>query len=138
MLQVMGDSGGAAAAALLKDPVPGTRQAAAEALNAMGKFISFKYIDEIAALLTDTDKDVRKAAAGAIKGMGEDGLRLSRKARSARDRTIRTFHIRVRSKFCQSSVHFDRKLKNSGFLNHCSTFSKVKLINTSILFEKFR
>ena len=110
----MGDSGGAAAAALLKDPVPGTRQAAAEALNAMGKFISSKYIDEIAALLTDTDKDVRKAAAGAIKGMGEDGLRLSRKARSARDRTIRIFHIRVRSKFFQfffNSGIFARKFK---------------------------
>ena len=34
--------------------------------------------------------------------------------RSARDRTIRTFHVRVRSKFleskfCQNSVHFARK-----------------------------
>ena len=42
---------------------------------------------------------------------------LSWKIRSARDRTIRTFHIRVRSKFCQNSVHLLWNSKNSGFFN---------------------
>ena len=43
---------------------------------------------------------------------------LSWKVRSARDRTVRTFHIRVRSnlKVGQNSTTFTRKFKNSGII----------------------
>ena len=43
---------------------------------------------------------------------------LSRKVRSARDRTIRTLQIRVRSEFFQNSGIFARKFLNFGKFQH--------------------
>ena len=49
---------------------------------------------------------------------GDYTRHLSWKVRSARDRAIRTFHIRVRSKFFQNSGIFARKFKTFGNFQH--------------------
>ena len=56
---------------------------------------------------------------------GDWGSNLSWKVRSARDRTIRTFQIRVRSKFSQNRGDFARiHQKSKNFRNvECSTIS---------------
>ena len=60
----------------------------------------------------------RRRRRTAVRRPSKDRGNLSWKVRSARDRTIRTFHIWVRSKFCQNSVHFARKLKKFRIFQH--------------------
>ena len=62
-------------------------------------------------------------------GPGSAPADLSLKVRSARDRTIRTFHTRVRSKFCQNSKHFARKFKK---------FRIFQYFRKYLIFAKFR
>ena len=75
---------------------------------------------------------------------GRCSNRLSWKVRSARDRTIRTFHIRVRSTFCQNSMHFARKFKKFKIFQHFRTylrnFDKISSNSeqNSIVFSKMR
>ena len=64
--------------------------------------------------------ELRRLAAG--------GLGLGWKVRSARDRTIRTFQIRVRSKLCQNSGNFariHRKSKTLIKIQDFETFSRT-------------
>ena len=65
----------------------------------------------------------------ASRGADFSSWRLSWKVRSARDRTIRTFKIRVRSEFFHSSGIVARKFKNFGnfqhFLNYRRNSDKI-------------
>ena len=75
--------------------------------------------------------ELLRRAPGARPEHGEEapGRRLQRsqgwKVRSATDRTIRTFHIRIRSKFCQNSGKFIKIFRKFLKFEKFSTFSKV-------------
>ena len=58
--------------------------------------------------------DVVKAQSVAIADLKAELAAKLSQVRSARDRTIRTFHIRLRSKFCQNSMHFARRFQKPG------------------------
>ena len=79
---------------------------------------------------TGTQKAYQSLASNqASTSSRSSGCGLSWKVRSARDRTIRTFQIRVRFKFLQNSGIFPRKIKNFGkfqhFLNYRRNSDKI-------------
>ena len=67
------------------------------------------------------------------------GAALSWKVRSARDRTIRTFQIRVRSKFSQNRGDFARiHQKSKNFRNHVQHFLQIFGLRICLKRVKFR
>ena len=66
------------------------------------------------------------SAARSNRSPASPGLRLSSKVRSARDRTIRTFHIRNRSKILESKGNHEKHRREKNHFNEAAFDPKYK------------